>query len=379
MPVIQNIGVVRMSEFLNGLGQQTVASIIATPIANAVRYVGESVFKNLMSSSRSEERLKRAATAIGDDSPGIWLTPSIEMPENYEISLKSSKPILVVCNNKGGVGKTTIAANLAAFFARERRQRVLTIDLDFQGSLSSMMVPGERAPLEGLRCKASELISGELTSSKLLHVASKYDGVSNLWCVSAFFDLAQMENRVMIGWLIGDNPPDIRYTLAKLLHSKSIQENYDRIIIDAPPRLTAACVQALCAGTHVLIPTILDEMSYDGAINFIRQVRELRQICPYIKHLGVAASKVVPNQNYDNELAELKRQLSRLKQKYGSESPDAPDVIEEHFIYYKPMLSRGAGKKVVFADASKNQETERVRGMFRRLGAEIEKRERAER
>lgn len=366
-----------MSDLIYQLGQQTVAHAIATPLTNAIRSVGASVFRSLLSSSRSEERLERATAAIAPGSPGIWLTDPIEMPENYEMLLKSSKPILVVCNNKGGVGKTTIAANLGAYFAIDRHERVLVVDLDFQGSLSSMTVSSERAPLEGTPCKASDLISGELTPSRLVQVASKHDGIDNLWSLSAFYDLAQMENRVMIGWLIGDNPPDIRYSLVEILHSDVVQNSYDRIIIDAPPRLTTGCIQALCAGTHVLIPTVLDELSFGGAMNFIGQIRKLRKICPHLKHIGVVGSIVMTNQKYTDQIADLKRQLGELRQKLGIDSPDAPEFIEECVVNQKPLLLREAGKKVVFANTSKNQETETVRNIFRCLGKTIEMRERA--
>lgn len=52
------------------------------------------------------------------------------------------KPIIMVANLKGGVGKTTLTANLAAFFS-ERGKRVLLIDCDYQGSLSNMLLSAD--------------------------------------------------------------------------------------------------------------------------------------------------------------------------------------------------------------------------------------------
>jgi chromosome partitioning protein len=169
----------------------------------------------------------------------------------------------VGCNNFDG--------ELAAYFANpfndksRAARRVLVIDLDFQGSCSSMLF-GDTPwrPGEEQLCQASELISG---SFKLLgQVGRPVQGVSGARGISAFYDLARTENREMIRWLIGDEKEDIRYRLSHALLSDAVLENFDVILIDAPPRLTTATVQALCASTHVLIPTVLDPLSADDPV-----------------------------------------------------------------------------------------------------------------
>jgi ribosome-dependent ATPase len=89
------------------------------------------------------------------EGPGLWLAKEPKFPNNYHV-IKSSIPIFTVANLKGGVGKTTIATGLAAHFVNplgkpdRKRERVLLIDLDFQGSLSSMALTTQnRIPQNG--------------------------------------------------------------------------------------------------------------------------------------------------------------------------------------------------------------------------------------
>jgi chromosome partitioning protein len=90
----------------------------------------------------------------------VWLTTPIERPRDYWRAVANSRT-LAIANLKGGVGKTTLAANLSACLAKDWQKCVLLIGLDFQGSLSAMAFArtGSRhaAKLTGAR-----LISGDL-------------------------------------------------------------------------------------------------------------------------------------------------------------------------------------------------------------------------
>ena len=228
--------------------------------------------------------------------------------------IRSSIPIYTVANLKGGVGKTTITTGLAGHFAnpfgdpRRKKERVLIIDLDFQGSLSSMaLTTANCIPENGSISRAAELISGDCTGAGLINMHQRVKGLDNLanghlvelYAIPAYYDLAQAENRLMVEWLIGDGKRDIRYNLAKVLLSEEVQRRYDRIIIDAPPRLTTAHVQALAASTHVLIPTVLDQLSGEAVGSFVEQIILHSRLWPHLKIIGVVGSMTEVGQDKD--------------------------------------------------------------------------------
>ncbi|MFN3626028.1 MAG: ParA family protein [Hyphomicrobium sp.] len=193
----------------------------------------------------AKRRLDRALLAVGAESKGLWLASSIPVrqPSHYDRSLRTSKPIIVVANLKGGVGKTTVTSNLIAHYANKKGERVLGIDLDFQGSLTANCLSGEdRQHLlevqdDGGLSKAAQLID-DRDAAWLRDAPDSVDGVATAKLIPAYYSLAAVENRVMVEWLLGKRRADVRYHLADLLHDDIIQRSFDRIFIDAPPRLT---------------------------------------------------------------------------------------------------------------------------------------------
>src|SRR5690242_15726938 len=140
---------------------------------------------------RSRQRTLRAVgREISKDGAregrGVWLTRPINPPENYQTLLQSPK-VLAIANLKGGVGKTTLTANLGAHFAKDWNKKVLLIDLDFQGSLSSMAFPkGDWLPPPGQSSNATKLISNDVTPdlvpalARAVNLGDDYDGPGRL-------------------------------------------------------------------------------------------------------------------------------------------------------------------------------------------------------
>ena len=294
----------------------------------------------------------RALNAVGraysKDGPregnGVWRALPIVPPDGYKSNVSGGK-ILTIANLKGGVGKTTLAANIGAFLSDDTRwnKRVLLVDLDFQGSLSSMVLPDDERwlPPRGQDSLASRVISGDLEPGILVSCAKASQHQPRLKIITAHYDLAQAENRLLIEWLLkcrnrtepsvrkalGDlmygklfKKYDVRYNLADVLHSEAVREAFDLIIIDCPPRLTTGTVQALCASSHLLIPTILDRPSADAVIKFCEQVEGLKaaQICPNIKILGVTGSKYLATRVATRQTIQLlSDRLAELRAGYG--------------------------------------------------------------
>src|SRR5258708_2387048 len=250
---------------------------------------------------------------------GVWLTTAIDRPRDYWRSVTKSRT-LAIAKLKGGVGKTTIASIIVAYLAKDGQKRVLLIDLDFQGSLSSMAFPGKDWLPAGHRSSlATRLISGDIAPFDVPLLAQKVDlgadenSPGRLQIITAYYDLAQADNRIMIEWLLqcihfgpadlrhalmerlkGNllRTADVRYTLAKILHSDIVQRAFDLIIIDCPPRLTTSEIQAFCASSHLLIPTIFDRTSAEAVVTLYDQIETLKGagICPHLKYMGVVGT-----------------------------------------------------------------------------------------
>jgi chromosome partitioning protein len=271
----------------------------------------------LKSRSHALAAVARERTKDGpQEGKGLWLQPTSK-PENYEDNFGTR--VLVVGNNKGGVAKTTLAANLAAYWAREWKKRVLLIDLDYQGTLSSMALRSVADwARKGQDSLATRAISGDLEPSLFVQCAREVPGEPRLKIIPAYYDLAQADNRLVIEWLLSCAPlrskhwhkrladlllgrlflrRDVRYNLAELLQTKAVRDAFDVIIIDSPPRVTTGVIQAFCAATHLLVPTILDTPSAEAVVAYCEEVETLKKegICPKLSYVGVVGTMVSSN------------------------------------------------------------------------------------
>lgn len=305
-------------------GQETaliVLSVLSVVGYTALRYLGRllgQVWCFLRSRRRALRAVGRERTKDGPrEGRGVWVTEPIEWPETYKRDVDGAK-VLVVANLKGGVGKTTLAANIAAFLAQDPswKKNVLIIDLDYQGSASSMALPDNDRwlPPPGQDSVATRAISGDLEPAIFVCCAKETKQEPRLKVVTAHYDLAQADNRLLVEWLlqcrqraarklryaIADllygkffRTKDVRYNLADLLHSDAVRTAFDLVIIDCPPRLTTGMVQALCAGSHLLVPTILDRPSAEAVVSLFEQLEALKKgrICPHLRYVGVVATK----------------------------------------------------------------------------------------
>jgi len=155
--------------------------------------------------------------------------------------------IVAITNQKGGVGKTTTAINLAAGLSM-KGLRTLLIDLDPQAnsSMSFLDVHGlERSVYDALVEKDVGLADVVLPTSK----------TPNLWIAPANIALAKVEAK-LVGEI--DGIYRLKDALAPIL------ERYDYVVIDTPPTLGLITVNALVASTHVLIPIQSSYFALEG-------------------------------------------------------------------------------------------------------------------
>jgi chromosome partitioning protein len=347
----------------------------------------------------SVARLHRAEAALSPSGPGLWLAPSIAIapPDGYEKALRKCKPpIIVVANLKGGVGKTTTVANLIAHYGLKKNKRVLAIDIDFQGSVSGVILSEGNSndalqeQIDGNPSKAAQLVEGR-SGEWIRNTSIEVDGVTNARCIPSYYTLSSMENRVMVEWLIGKRTDDIRYSIARTLQSETIQERFDIVLIDAPPRLTTGCVQALCAATHVLVPTVLDGLSAEAAGGFVDQLKVNQKLWPHLRLLGVFGNMTnsltaeLDGSIIDGRLSDYEEEARRtvddaVKQALqGAALPLRPTAIDivlplNCFIPQKRELGNAAGNRIVYRLAGGSEAVQQVSRAFDRLGDEIDRR-----
>jgi cellulose biosynthesis protein BcsQ len=339
----------------------------------------------------AKRRIDRALEAVGPESRGIWLSrPSLprHTRKDLDVRMRAGPRVMVCANLKGGVGKTTVGLSLAACFASRSEERggkpVLAIDLDFQGSMSSMAFVGEAwKPGLGDDSRASAAISGAKDGRWIIQASQPVVGVRHLHGLSAFYDLARTENRLQVQWLLEENPRDMRYFLAELLFSEAVRNTYDLVIIDAPPRLTTACVQALCASTHLLIPTVLDDLSADAVGNFGEQLCQHEELWPNLKVLGVLGtmtSKTDDGRDPSKEGYEtgvLRTATDALRENLRSAKGPIRVIDELPYrlsIPDRAALGRGSGQGIAYATTLGTAQNRALRGMFDCLAETLEER-----
>jgi cellulose biosynthesis protein BcsQ len=197
-------------------------------------------------------------------------------------------PVLSVGNLKGGVGKTSVVANLAVALAM-RGYRVLAIDLDFQASLSVALPPNIMPRREVADGGVHVLLSESYDmfhNSQITAIGTA--PFADLSLVRTSLELADVEDRLFAAFVLGERELDPRFALARKLADPRLRQDFEIVIIDTPPRLTMASINAFCASSHVLIPTSLTSMSRNGAVTFAHILAEFRNnLCPSISILGL--------------------------------------------------------------------------------------------
>lgn len=301
--------------------------------------------------------------------------PSKADKDQYLTRAARSPPVITIANYKGGVGKSMIAANLAAYFDIVGL-RVLLIDYDYQGSLTDI-VPYANPNV--LTFSAHEILRGAKAADQITkpHLLGKSFQRAAIHPAEA--GLSRIDNELVYNWLTGSRKDDIRFNTQYYLASDAIRKNYDIVIIDTPPRICAATANALCAATHVLIPTILDTVSSRAVLRSVQMFLDFRQkLGLSFKVLGVVPSRVNTSAGYDNResmaLSYLKDELHAHFRRASNPSTGAVEpvvVLERLPIIKKNALLHMDGADLAIFNQKPPPHEAVIRQMFARLGNHI--------
>lgn len=163
--------------------------------------------------------------------------------------------VLVVSNQKGGVGKTTTAISLGAALV-ERGQRVLIVDLDPQGNATS-----------GLGAVKDARVYGVLLKERPITESVVHTDIPNLDLLPSGPDMAGAEVELV--------PLMAReFRLREALRAAS---DYDTVIVDCPPSLGLLTVNALAAGDGVLVPVQCEYYALEGLAQLLQTIEAVRQ------------------------------------------------------------------------------------------------------
>ncbi len=183
--------------------------------------------------------------------------------------------VIAVTNQKGGVGKTTTAVNVAYGLAKAGK-RVLLLDFDPQGNATS----GLGVNKQELKLTVLDAVAGDTDLDKIVLETHH----KNLWLIPATPELANAEVELA--------KAEHRFTrLKKALATQA--ENYDFVIIDSPPSLSLLTVNGLIAAQKVLLPVQAEFYAMEGLGQLLETMQLVRKgLNPTLDLLGVVVTMV---------------------------------------------------------------------------------------
>jgi chromosome partitioning protein len=181
-----------------------------------------------------------------------------------ELDHNDSPRVFAVTNQKGGVGKTTSAVNVAAALA-SKGMRVLVIDLDPQGNASTALGVEHHGDVEG----TYEVLIG---SKSIIELAKESTFSENLLCLPATLNLAGAEIEMV-------SLPSREFLLKNALSQffKDSSQPIDYVLIDSPPSLGLLTINAFVAANDVLLPIQCEYYALEGLSQLMNNIQRIKQ------------------------------------------------------------------------------------------------------
>jgi len=174
--------------------------------------------------------------------------------------------VIAICNQKGGVGKTTTAVNLAASFAALEKKTLL-IDMDPQGNASQGLGFNESQDMD-IHEVLEMAVNPDNVTYENIKPAIMNTSLDYLKIITSGPDLAVMEIELV-------NAMSREHRLERII--KAIDHVFEYIIIDAPPSLNLLTINVLTAASSVLIPVQCEYYALHGVTELFNTIREVQK------------------------------------------------------------------------------------------------------
>jgi len=210
-------------------------------------------------------------------------------PEHQKIPSSRCR-VIAIANQKGGVGKTSIVANLATVLSKDAL--VLAIDCDPQGNLTQAFGFNP----DKLNITLYNVLVDRLALEKA--IINPLLKLKNLSLVGANLELAAVE-------------PQLAGAVAREMRLRQVIEpylpNYDYILIDCPPALGLLTLNALTSASEAIVPVDVGVFSLRGVAKLMDTIAEVRTVNPGLKHVRALSNRSDNTNLFSDVMAELKR------------------------------------------------------------------------